>query len=64
MKKKNLYNSSKNEGQKYDTVLFVETTPGGQLAKMLKQKEAVLNKENDWRIKIVEKSGIKLDFFR
>ena len=59
MKKKKWY--KKDGGPRYNTVLFVETTPGGELAKKLKEREAELNKHNDWRIKIVEKCGRKME---
>ena len=48
------------ETQKYDTVLFVPPTPGGRLAKQMQIREAQLNFGSSHRIKIVEKSGIKL----
>ena len=53
-KKKNWYN--KDGTQSYNTVLFVETTPGGELAKKLRAREAEINKHNEWKIKIVETS--------
>ena len=59
-KKKNWYKKD-NCTIQYNTVLFVETTPGGELARQLRLRETELNKNNDWRIKIVEKSGRKLE---
>ena len=58
-KKSNWWNNSKSEIQ-YKSVLFVATTPGGALAKQLRQREAELNKNNKERIKIVEKGGLKI----
>ena len=58
-KKSNWWNNSKSEIQ-YKSVLFVATTPGGVLAKQLRQREAELNKNNKERIKIVEKGGLKI----
>ena len=55
LKKKKWYN--KDGSLKYNTVLFVETTPGGELGKRLRKSEADLNNNNDWRMKIVGKSG-------
>ena len=51
---------SNKENPKYDTILFVPPTPGGRLAKQMQLREAQLNFGSDHRIKIVEKSGIKL----
>ena len=58
-KKKNWYKNEK--GQNFNTVLFVETTPRGELATLLRKREAEINRNNDWRIKIVGKSGKKLE---
>jgi hypothetical protein len=41
-------------------VLFVTPTPGGVLAKELRQREEELNKNNKERIKIEEKGGLKI----
>ena len=41
-------------------MLFVTPTPGGQLMKELQKREAELNKNNQERIKIVEKGGLKV----
>ena len=58
-KKFNWWNTSKSEIQ-YKSVLFVAPTPGGVLAKQLRQREAELNKNNKERIKIEEKGGLKI----
>ena len=65
-KKSNWFNNhKKEENQKsdivYKSVLFVPPTPKGELAKQLKQREAELNKNSKERIKIVEKSGLKME---
>jgi hypothetical protein len=41
-------------------VLFVTPTPGGVLAKELRKREAELNRNNQERIKIEEKGGLKM----
>ena len=57
-KKQNWYKTkSKFE---YKSVLFVPPTPGGLLVKRLKKREEELNKDNEERIKIVEKAGTKM----
>ena len=61
LKKKKWYN--KDGSLKYNTVLFVETTPGGELVKRLRKREADRNKNNDWRMEIVEKVGKNLKIF-
>ena len=58
-KKSNWWNTVKSKNQ-FNTVLFVTPTPGGQLMKELQKKEAELNKNNQDRIKIVEKGGLKI----
>jgi hypothetical protein len=58
-KKFNWWNTTKSEIQ-YKSVLFVAPTPGGLLAKQLRQREAELNKNNKERIKIEEKGGLKI----
>ena len=58
-KKFNWWNTDKSEIQ-YKSVLFVAPTPGGLLAKQLRQREAELNKNNKERIKIEEKGGLKI----
>ena len=58
-KKSNWWNTDKADIQ-YKTVLFVTPTPGGQLMKELQKREAELNKNNQDRIKIVEKGGLKV----
>ena len=45
----------------YKSVLFVPPTPNGELAKQLKEREEELNKNSSERIKIIEKSGIKIE---
>ena len=42
------------------TVLFVEKTPGGELAKRLREAEAEVEKITGDRIKIVERAGVML----
>ena len=44
----------------YASVLFVTPTPGGELAKALRQREQELNKNSKERIKIEEKGGLKM----
>jgi hypothetical protein len=44
----------------YTTVLCLTPNPGGQLMKELQKREAELNKNNQDRIKIVEKGGLKI----
>ena len=58
-KKRNWWNSDRSK-IKYTSVLFVTPTPGGVLAKMLREREADLNKNSKERIKIVEKGGLKI----
>ena len=58
-KKSNWWNTVKSDIQ-YKTVLFVTPTPGGQLMKELQKRESELNKNNEDRIKIVEKGGLKI----
>ena len=41
-------------------MLFVAPTPGGTLAKELRQREEELNRHSDERVKIVEKGGLKI----
>ena len=45
---------------KYSSVLFVPATPGGALAAAMRKRELELNKNSDFKIKIVEKGGKKL----
>ena len=40
--------------------MFVTPTPGGELAKELRKREAELNKHSGERIKVVEKGGLKI----
>ena len=42
------------------TVLFVEQTPGGELARRLREAEQRLADITGWRVKVVEKSGTTL----
>jgi hypothetical protein len=58
-KKFNWWNTEKSKIQ-YKTVLFVTPTPGGVLAKELKKREEELNRNNQERIKIEEKGGLKI----
>jgi hypothetical protein len=58
-KKSNWWNNPKSKIQ-YTSVLFVTPTPGGVLAKDLRIREAELNKNNQERIKIEEKGGLKM----
>ena len=65
-KKTNWFNNNKKKLENkseivYKSVLFVPPTPRGELAKQLKQREAELNKNSIERIKIVEKSGLKME---
>ena len=64
--KVNWFNKSKEKTDKkskivYKSVLFVPPTPNGELAKQLKEREEELNKNSSERIKIIEKSGIKIE---
>ena len=45
----------------YKSILFVPPTPGGVLAKQMKEREEELNKFSDERIKIVEKGGRNIE---
>ena len=58
-KKLNWWNNENSEIQ-YKSVLFVTPTPGGKLAKALRQREEELNKNSLERIKIEEKGGLKV----
>ena len=58
-KKLNWWNNEKAEIQ-YKTVLFVTPTPGGVLAKQLRQREEELNHNSKDRIKIEEKGGMTM----
>ena len=58
-KKSNWWNNAKSKIQ-YTSVLFVTPTPGGVLVKELRKREAELNKNNQERIKIEEKGGLKV----
>ena len=58
-KKLNWWNNTAAKVQ-YTSVLFVTPTPGGVLAKELRKREEELNKNNQERIKIEEKGGLKL----
>ena len=57
-KKFNWWNSAKSKIQ-YKTVLFVTPTPGGVLAKELREREAELKNSKE-RIKVEEKGGLKI----
>ena len=58
-RKQNWWNT-KNSKLQYKSVLFVTPTPGGELARELRRREAELNKHSGERIKIVEKGGLKI----
>ena len=60
-KKVNWYKNKEKTQISYKSVLFVPPTPGGILAKELKQREEELNRFSNERIKIVEKGGIKVE---
>ena len=45
----------------YKSVLFVPPTPGGLLVKQMKMREQEINRNSNERIKIVEKSGQKIE---
>jgi hypothetical protein len=59
-KKKCDWWNTENSKIQYKSVLFVTPTPGGALAKELRKREEELNKNNQERIKIVEKGGLKM----
>ena len=42
-------------------VMFVPFTPGGELARRLRESEAQLEKQTGYRIKIVERTGTKIE---
>ena len=50
----------KNENSNPITVLFVPKTPGGELARRLKEAEAEIEKITGDRVKVVEKAGVML----
>ena len=58
-KKFNWWNTDKSKIQ-FKSVLFVTPTPGGVLLKALQKREEELNKNDDERVKMVEKGGIKM----
>ena len=60
-KKKHWYKNTQNSETNYKTILFVPPTPGSILLKELRQREEELNKNNEERIKIVEKGGVKIE---
>ena len=49
--------ASSNQPTQSTTVLFVEQTKGGELARRMRQAEEKLSRMTGWKIKIVEKSG-------
>ena len=57
----NWYKGNKKSEIKYKSILFVPPTPGGELLRELKDREQELNKNNEFRIKIVEKGGMKVE---
>ena len=59
MKKSNWWNSSQSK-IKYKSVMFVTPTPGEKLLKDLEKRESELNKNDEERIKFVEKGGFKM----
>ena len=59
--KKNHWYKNKNSETNYKTILFVPPTPGSILLKELRQREEELNKNEEERIKIVEKGGVKIE---
>ena len=61
IKRNKRINWYKNDEIEYKSVLFVPPTPGGVLAKQMKAREGEINRNNKERIKIVEKSGQKLE---
>ena len=56
-RKLNWYKNSKDPKINYKSVLFVPPTPGGALARELKNREQEINRFSQERIKIIEKSG-------
>ena len=58
-KKYNWWNTETSKIQ-YKSILFVTPTPGGILLKWLQKREEELNKNDDERVKIVEKGGLKV----
>ena len=50
----------KKDSQPFNTVIFVPPTPGGKLAKMLREKEKQLGENSKIRIKILESGGLKV----
>ena len=59
-KKRNWYKIGTHSKIKYKSILFVPPTPGGELLRDLKQREMELNKDDNERIKMVEKGGYKI----
>ena len=45
---------------KYSSVVFIPATPGGILAKQMREREEILGKDSKFRLKIVEKGGKKM----
>jgi hypothetical protein len=60
-KVKNWYKGNNKSEVEYKSILFVPPTPGGGLLRELKNREQELNKTNEYRIKIVEKGGRKVE---
>ena len=46
--------------QNFNTVLFVPPTPGGILAKKMRERQAQLSKNSKLKIKVVEQGGVKI----
>ena len=58
-KKSNWWNSQKSKVQ-YTSVLFVTPTPGGMLAREVRQRLKELNKNDSEKIKVEERGGLKI----
>ena len=50
----------KKKDTKFKTILFVPPTPGSSLAKQIRKREEELNQHSKFRIKVVERGGVKL----
>ena len=59
-RKTNWFNNYKKEVDKQSNIQY-KSVLRGELAKQLKQREAELNKNSNERIKIIEKSGLKME---
>ena len=56
----NWWKAPTNSRNQYTAVMFVPPTPGGELAKRLKQRETELNSGRGMNIRFIEKPGIKM----